>query len=331
MHSKLLFSALFFTANAYASCGSTFCSVNTHWDTQGMVNDDASRVDLRYSYAKADTFRSGSSKVTPDPPSGSGEEIENLRTINQVLDLNVDFAVNPKWNVGVDMPFVMRDHTHTFDSLPPDAPFEQQAKFDDPGDIRLLGKYKFDSTEHFAGSGMSIGIKLPTGAINKTMTPPDPADPATPYALERSAQPGTGSTDLLLGAYYHRDTESWPWGWFVSGQFQSALKTRDEYRPGNTLNLDLGAHYPFAPSLTGLLQLNAQFKNRDTGLKANPASGGYSLNFSPGLSYMVMPKTSLYGFMQIALLQYANTDPNIPGSGQLTAPWSFAVGISHSY
>jgi hypothetical protein len=330
MKTNLLFAALFISANAYASCGSSFCSVNTHWDTQGLVNDDSLRIDLRYSYAKADTFRSGSSKITPESPSGSDEEIENLRTINQVLDLNVDYAVSPKWNLGVDMPFVMRDHTHTFDSSI-SGPFEQRAKFNALGDMRLLGKYKFDSAEHHAGSGMSNGIKLPTGAINETMTPPDPADPATPYALERSAQPGTGSTDLLLGAYYHNDIEDSPWGWFVSGQFQSAVKTRDEYRPGNTLNLDLGAHYPFAPALTGLLQLNVQYKSRDSGLNANPASGGHSLNFSPGLSYVVVPKTSLYGFVQFPLLQYANADPNVPGSGQLTAPWSFAVGVSHSY
>jgi hypothetical protein len=330
MKTKLLLVALIgTTANAYASCGSSFCSVNTHWDTQGLVNDDTLRIDLRYSYAKADTFRSGSSKITPEAPSGSGEEIENLRTINQLLDLNVDYSVNTKWNVAVDLPFVMRDHTHTLDSLP--APLEQQAKFNELGDMRVLGKYKFDSAEHQAGSGMSIGIKLPTGAIDQTMNPPDPADPTTPYALERSAQPGTGSTDLLLGAYYHDDIEDSPWGWFVSGEYQNAVNTRDEYRPGNTLNLDLGAHYPFAPTLTGLLQLNAQYKSRDTGLNANPASGGHSLNFSPGLSYVVAPQTSLYGFVQIALLQYANSDPAVAGSGQLTAPWSFAVGISHSY
>jgi len=332
MKTRLLFAALLCAAaNAYASCGTTFCSVNTHWGTQGLVNDDTLRVDLRYSYAKADTFRAGSSKITPEPPNGSGEEIENLRTINQMLNLNIDYAASTKWNVAVDLPFVMRDHTHTFDSLSPDAPIVQQAKSNELGDVRVLGKYKFDSAEHHSGSGMSIGIKLPTGRINETMTPPDPADPTTPYALERSAQPGTGSTDLLLGAYYHNDIEDSPWGWFVSGQFQDAVNTRDEYRPGNMFNLDLGAHYPFAPALTGLLQLNAQYKSRDTGLKANPASGGHSLNLSPGLSYVLAPKTNLYGFVQIALLQYANADSVVPGSGQLTAPWSFALGISHSY
>jgi hypothetical protein len=330
MKTKLLFVALLVTANAYASCGSSFCSMNTHWDTQGLVNDDVLRIDLRYSYANASTLRSGSSKITPAQPTGSNTEIENLRTINQMLNLDLDYSANQKWNVGLDLPLVMRDHTHTFDSSV-SGPFVQQAKFNGLGDVRVVGKYKFDSADHHAGSGMSLGIKLPTGAINKTMTPSDPANPGIPYALERSSQPGTGSTDLLLGTYYHSDIENSPWGWFASGQWQSALSTRDNYRPGDSLNLDLGAHYAFAPALTGLLQLNTQFKNRDTGLNANPASSGHSLNLSPGLSFVVAPKTNLYSFVQVALLQYANTDPSVAGTGQLTAPWSFAIGISRSY
>ncbi len=329
MKSTLLIVALLGTmSNAFASCGSSFCSVNTHWDTQGLVNNDNLRVDLRYSYAKADQFRSGTSKIATEAPSGSGEEIENLRTINQLINLNVDYLVSANWNVAIDVPVVLRDHTHTLDST--GGTPVQQAKFNELGDVRVLGKYRFDS-EHHAGSGIMLGIKLPTGAINKVMTPPDPADPSTPYALERSSQPGSGSTDMLLGAYYHRDIEDSPWGWFASAQLQDALQTRDDYRPGNTLNLDVGAHYPFSPALTGLVQVNAQYKSRDSGLNSNPASGGRSINLSPGLSYVVAPKTNLYGFVQAALYQYANSDPAGPGTGQLTAPWSFAIGVNHSY
>jgi hypothetical protein len=109
------------------------------------------------------------------------------------------------------------------------------------------------------------------------------------------------------------------------------VNNRDEYRPGDTFYLDMGVHYLFTPTLTGLLQLNAQLKERDSGLNANPASGGHSLNLSPGQSYVVAPKTNLYGFIQFALLQYVNTDTAVPSSGLLTAPWSFAVGVNHIY
>jgi hypothetical protein len=91
MKTKLLFVALLATANAYASCGSSFCSVNTHWDTQGLVNDDVLRIDLRYSYANANTLRGGSGKISAATPNGSGQgEIENMRTSNQMLNLDLD-------------------------------------------------------------------------------------------------------------------------------------------------------------------------------------------------------------------------------------------------
>ena len=320
-----------FATNADATCGAAFCSVDTHWDTQGLSSDEGLRLDLRYSYAKADKFRAGSSKINPEAPSGSGEEIEDRHTINQVLDLDAEYTINARWNIALGVPLVMRDHTHTFDSLAPDTPFTQQAKFTELGDIRVLGKYKFDMGSLNSGSGIRIGLKLPTGAINKIMTPPDPAEPTTPFALERSAQPGTGSTDAILGAYYFRNLPGSDWGWFASGQIQSAIATRDNFRPGNELRLDLGTHYALSPNLNALLQLNVQHRERDSGSNANPASGGYALYLSPGLSYALTPHTQLYGIVQFALKQYANTDPAVAGTGQLTAPWSLALGISHRF
>lgn len=316
--------------NAHASCGSAFCSVNTNWDIQGLSSDQGLLVDLRYSYAKADTLRAGSSKITPEAPSGSDAEIENKRTINQVLNLNAEYTINARWNIALGVPWVIRDHTHTFDSSI-SGPFTQQATFSELGDIRVVGKYKFDMGGMSSGSGIRFGVKLPTGATNKTMTPPDPADPTTPYALERSAQPGTGSTDAILGAYYYHNRPGSNWGWFINGQIQSAIATYDNYRPGNELSFDLGTHYAVTPALNALLQLNIQHRERDSGANANPASGGYSINLSPGLSYALTPQTQLYGMVQVALKQYANTDPADPKVGQLTAPWSLAIGISHRY
>src|SRR5574340_1100477 len=95
MKTKLLFAALLgTTVNAYASCGSSFCAMNTNWDTQGLVNNEGLRIDLRYSYAKADTPRVGSSKVakpSPTDPALLGVEVENMRTINQLLNLDFDY------------------------------------------------------------------------------------------------------------------------------------------------------------------------------------------------------------------------------------------------
>lgn len=332
MKTKLLFAALLCTtATAYASCGSSFCAMNTQWDTQGLMHDEGLRIDLRYSYARADTPRVGSSKVakpSPTDPALLGAEVENMRTVNQSLNLDLDYAINYQWSVAVGLPVVMRDHAHQIGD--PALTIVEQNKFTELGDVRVVGNYKFDSSDRMSGSGIRFGLKLPTGKANWEFIPG--AGPA-----EGGLQPGSGSTDLILGAYYYQNAANSPYGWFVSGQLQTATKTRDDYRPGNEAALDLGMHYTLSSSLTGLLQLNANFKERDSGngAKVNPHSGVHSLNLSPGLSFAVSPRTRLYGFVQLPIYQYANSDPNwTPGNpviGQLTAPWSISLGISQTF
>lgn len=320
--------------SAHASCGSAFCSIDTHWDAQGLTHSEGLSLDLHYSWAKADQWRAGSSRISTEAPSASGEELENKRTINQLVSADFEYAINHKWNIAVGIPLVLRDHTHTLDSTfnaPTPTPTDQQAKFSQLGDIRVVGKYRLDSSNPFSGSGVRFGLKLPTGTIDKTMSPADPADPTTPYLLERSAQPGSGSTDLILGAYHFSGTPGSALTWFASGEVQSAIHTRDHYRPGNSISLNLGLGYALSGTTSALLQLNAQHRARDTGDNANPASGGHSINLSPGLSYTVAPQTQIYGFVQLPLHQYAKTDPAAPGTGQLTAPWSLALGVHHHF
>lgn len=292
-----------------------------------MVNNEGLRIDLRYSYAKADTPRVGSSKVArplATDPALAGVEVENMRTINQTLNMDVDYSINQQWNVAVGLPLVMRDHAHQIGDPDPALVTTEQKSFTDLGDLRVVGSFRFDS-DHLSGSGMRFGLKLPTGSTKQEMVPGTP--------MESSLQPGSGSTDVILGAYHHQQVADSPWGWFVSGQMQTAMKTKNDYRPGNDVALDAGAHYEFSSSLTGLLQLNAQFKGRDGGLNpgANPHSGGYSLNLSPGLSFAVTSSTKVYGFVQLPLYQYANPDPAGDPYGQLTAPRSYSIGVSQTF
>lgn len=313
-----------------AACGSAFCSVDTHWDAQGLTHGEGLSLDLHYSWARADRLRAGGERISAEAPSASGEELENKRTVNQLLSADFEYAINPRWNVAVSIPMVFRDHAHTLDSTL-GTPIDQSAKFSQLGDIRVVGKYKFDSGNPFAGYGVRFGLKLPTGAIDKTMSPADPADPTTAYKLERSAQPGSGSTDLILGAYRYGSTPGSAWSWFANGELQSTLRSRDHYRPGHIVNLTLGTSYSLSDSTSALLQFNAQYRARDTGDNANPASGGRSFNLSPGLVYAMTAQTRVYGFIQLPLHQYVNTDPAAPGSGQLTAPWSLALGVRHQF
>ena len=329
MKTKLLVIALLSSAStAYAGCGSSFCSVNTHWDTQGLVNDEGLRIDLRYAYAKADTPRVGSNKVAKplaSDPALLGAEVENQRTINQTLNMDLDYAINAQWGVALDVPLVMRDHSHQIGDPNPALVTTAQKSFSELGDVRVVGNYKVAYGDAHAGSGLRFGVKLPTGKTNLEMVPGTP--------MEAGLQAGSGSTDMVLGAYHHQDFADAPWGWFASTQLQTAVTLKNDYRPGDDLAVDVGAHYAVSPVITGLLQLNGHYKKADSGtaLNMNPHTGGRSLNLSPGVSVAVAPRTKLYSFVQLPLYQYANPDPKGSPYGQLTAPWSFSMGISHSY
>ena len=330
MKRKLLVIALLTSAStAYAGCGSSFCSVNTHWDTQGMANDEGLSIDLRYTYAKADTPRVGSNKVAKpvatDPAFAPGSEVENQRTINQTLNMDLAYAIDTQWGVALDLPLVMRDHSHQLADPNPALVGYAQKSFAELGDVRLLGNYKLAGNDHQSGDGFRFGLKLPTGKTNLDMVPGTP--------MEAGLQPGSGSTDIVLGAYHYQEVADTPWAWFTSTQLQTAVALKNDYRPGDDLALDVGAHYTVTPAVSGLLQLNAQYKKADSGsaLNMNPHTGGRSLNLSPGVSVAFAHGTRLYSFVQLPLYQYANPDPKGTPYGQLTAPWSFSVGVSHSY
>lgn len=329
MKIKLLTLALLATAsNAYAGCGSSFCAVNTHWDTQGLAHDDGLRVDVRYSYAKADTPRVGSNKVAKplaSDPNLLGLEVENQRTINQTLNMGLAYAINTQWGVALDVPLVMRDHSHQIGDPNPALVTTEQKSFSALGDVRVMGDYKIASSDSHAGSSIRFGVKLPTGNTTQEMVPGTP--------LEAGLQPGSGSTDWVLGASHHAMLSDSLVGWFVSTQVQMAMQLKNDYRPGDEMSVDVGAHYPFSPMLTGLLQVNAQYKKADSGTAANmnPHTGGRSLNLSPGVSVAIAPRTKLYSFVQLPLYQYANPDPQGSPYGQLTAPWALSLGVSHNF
>ncbi|MDH2918312.1 MAG: hypothetical protein PXX73_03860 [Sideroxydans sp.] len=329
MKIKLLTLALLATAsNAYAGCGSSFCAVNTHWDTQGLAEAEGVQVDVRYAYAKADTPRVGAKKVAKplaSDPNLAGAEVENQRTINQTLNLDLAYAINTQWGVALDMPLVMRDHSHQIGDPNPALVTTVQKSFSKLGDIRVIGNYKVGYDDHLMGSGVRFGLKLPTGNTTQEMV--------AGTQMEAGLQPGSGSTDAVLGAYHHQELANTPWGWFASTQLQMAMKLKNDYRPGDEMSLDVGAHYAVSPMLTGLLQVNAQYKkgDRGTALNMNPHTGGRSLNLSPGITVAVAPRTKLYGFVQLPLYQYANPDPKGTPYGQLTAPWSFSLGVNHSF
>lgn len=300
-------------APAHAACGAAGCAINTNWETQGPHLGPGLRVDLRMEYIKQDTLRKGSNKArhaeVQDDPSAEHDEIE---TVNRNLRAHFDYSFNGNWGVSVDVPFVARKHIHF--SLE-EAALEKW-DFTALGDVRVLGRYAFPGSAKMSW-GLTFGAKLPTGKFDKTNDDGE--------AAERMLQPGSGTTDVLLGAFYQRGTVDSPWSWFGQVSLQQALNTRDGYKPGRQIGVDTGLGYRFNGHLSALLQLNFQHRAHDSGANSEPEESGTESAFlSPGIQARIGGNTLVYAFVQLPLYQHVY-------GIQLTADRALLLGLSHRF
>src|SRR4051812_22793809 len=296
-----------------AGCGSAFCSLNTNWSTQGAWTEPGGRLDLRFEYIDQDQPRNGTHDVDVGEIPRHHDEV---RTINRNLVPTYDYTINANWGVAVTVPVVSRNHEHIHNHM--GVPEDEQWSFTDLGDARVIGRYRFTSTPN---AGVQFGLKLPTGKY-------DVANDEGEVA-ERSLQPGSGTTDAILGLFYNgmvryagtarKDS------WFVDVNFIAPLAQRDNYVPGNRLGADVGLSSPLTDKIALLMQVNSLWKDRDHGENAEPEdTGGVFFHFSPGVSVALGDKTSAYGFVQIPLYQRVN-------GVQLVADWSVAAGLSRRF
>ncbi len=311
--SVLVIAQLGCSSLAWASCGSAFCGVNTQWDAQGLWDKPGLNADLRFEYIDQDQPRSGSDKVAVGALPRHHDEV---RTINRNWLLNLDYGFDSNWGVTLTLPYMDRSHDHIHNHHGNQIP--EAWDFTEAGDMRVVGRYKFNQQPFQSGAvGVKFGLKLPTGDYDVANDDGDLA--------ERSLQPGTGTTDLILGAYYQRPVVGSSLHWFAQTLWQQPLNDRADYRAGYQLAIDGGLQYGLTEHLAGLLQLNVQIKGRDSGTEAEREdSGSQTLSLSPGLSYALTKTARIYGFVQVPLYQYVN-------GIQLTADQAYMVGATMAF
>jgi hypothetical protein len=297
---------------SHASCGSAFCMVNTSWNVEGAWTEPGARLDLRYEFIDQDQPRSGSNKVGVGQISQHHDE---ARTVNHNLLATFDYTFNERWGLSATLPLIDRDHRHIHNHM--GGQLDEEWDFTRPGDLRVIGRrqWRGESVEaqRLDFYGVQFGAKLPTGAQDVRNGSGDLA--------ERSLQPGTGTTDLLAGAYFRRMLGSGN-SWFANLLVQKALNEHDRYRPGAQTSVDVGYRWEVTEKLGAMLQVNFLHKARDRGDEAEPGSSGGKYAFlSPGLSYVVTKNTQVYGFLQLPVYQYVN-------GVQLTADWAAVAGVS---
>lgn len=295
---------------AHASCGSAFCAVNGDWAADVLGANEGSIFDLRYESIPQTQLRAGTRRVGVGEIPAHHDEVE---TINRNLNLSFTRNFGSGWGFTATLPLVDREHLHIHNHRGAQLP--EQWHFREAGDLRLVGRWQQPWGEQpGTGAGITFGLKLPTGRTSVANSAGEVA--------ERSLQPGTGTTDAILGAFFHQPFEDVPGSWFANVQFQAPLSKHDGFAPGTQLLADLGYAHRFTDRFSAQVQLNAVLKQRDRGVDAEPQdSGGQYLFLSPGVSYELSERWRVYAFYQHPLYQHVN-------GVQLTARRAVMVGVA---
>jgi hypothetical protein len=299
--------------NADASCGSAFCYVNTNWSLQGIWTEPGWHADVRFEYIDQNQPMNGSNKVSVGQIPSHHDEVE---TVNRNLLTTLDYGFNQNWGVTFVIPVVDRSHEHIHNHH--GEKIVETWNFTQLADIRVQGRYQTPvgtpDMDHASVLGATFGLVLPSGATDITN-----GNGAT---AERSLQPGTGTTQLALSAYFREALPSLSSSWYVQVAAQVPLNEHDNFKPGNVVAVDLGYRYDVNDKLGLNLQLNYVYKNRDKGSEAEPEdSGGQTLAIAPGITYAFTPEVQVYAFVSAPVYRYVN-------GVQLTSNWSAATGVS---
>ena len=302
--------------DAHASCGAAFCLVNTDWAAQGNFTDTGLRLDLHYETIDLDQPRSGIDRVGVGEVPRHHDEVET-KNRNAVAALDWNFA--PDWGVAFSLPYVDRDHRHLHNHQ--GAKLAETWSFRALGDARVQARYVdslvSDDATRMRTWGVTFGAKLPTGKYDVRNGEGEEA--------ERSLQPGTGTTDALLGVFLNGAAPQTPWSWFTRASLVLPMNSRAGYEPGRQLQLDTGVRYAATTAIGAMLQVNANFKGRDGGANAEPEDSGQRQVFlSPGASWNLTRDAQLYAFVQVPVYQAVN-------GVQLTAGWSALAGVSFRF
>jgi hypothetical protein len=329
------------TAHACATCGCTLSADAA----MGYSAAAGWRVNLQYDYINQDQLRGGGARVSPaqvvnNPTTG---ELEH-DTISRYVTFGVGYSPNADWNLSLQIPYLIRSHSSYTDTT--SAPFDDaqlntanlsSSHSASLGDVKVIGSYQgFLPIHNF---GLQLGVKLPTGRYGGSNTAGNgvvgkhpvyfSGGPSTGQLLDTSLQPGTGSTDLIVGAYYYQAV-SQNFDAFVNGQFQSAVAEKldqpgEDFRPGNLAVVSFGLRYEASPKTVPQLQVNLSRKSHDQGALADTQdSAGTVAYLSPGITVRLQQHVHLYGFVQLPV--YSKLD-----GYQLFPHWTASAGVSYAF
>jgi hypothetical protein len=278
------------------ACSSCGCFLNSDWASQGYAVASGLRFDMRDDYFNQDQLRTGTGTFDRGSAQFPNDREIQQSTLNRNVSLGFDYSPSRIWGVNLLLPVFDRPHTTVAEG---DEEISR-SRSRGIGDVRVLGRYQ--GFEGDASLGVQFGLKVPTGRINYRFA----EGPQSGGPLDRGLQPGTGTTDLLLGVY-HFGALSEELGYFANALAQVPLNSRDQFRPGAGLTVNVGMRYQTASGIEPQLQINARTERRESGANADVDNSGATLvNLSPGVAVPINKQLQAYAFVQLPIYQRVN-------------------------
>ena len=255
---------------------------------------------LNYDYQDQNQNWSGTSSA----PAANNDD-KKIET--HFVTAGLQYMFNRSWGAQVEIPVVNR----TFDS----AGNAASLNWTGLGDIRLKGIYTGFSED--LSSGLTFGLKLPTGSDNRDGD-----------VVDRDSQIGTGSTDLLLGGFHRDRFGASHWNWFAQVELDLPTLKQGDYRPGLEVDAAAGIYYDGLSlgraKISPVAQVIGSWRGRDNGAAAAPEDSGYQrVLLSPGIEFHLHP-VKVYADVEIPVYQ------NMTGN-QLVAPALFKLSVGYMF
>jgi hypothetical protein len=254
-----------------------------------------------------------------EPASEGANSDKQIKT--HFLTVGGQYMFNRDWGAMVTVPYTIRNF-RTEGDTPDQINQYRHANF---GDVRLWGMYT--GLLEDMSLGLLAGFKLATGDH-------------TYSHFDRDTSIGTGSTDLLIGAYklgsfpthigsLNLTFREKPFEWFVQGQYDYPFLSTGNYVPGKEFDAAIGSYYNFGKvgplkELAPFLTLYGAFRSHDQGAESNAPNSGYErLLLAPG-GEIKLWILRFYADIEFPVFQHYNGD-------QLTAPYAIKTIFSYDF
>ena len=260
-------------------------------------------VFMEYDYQDQDRNWRGSSPASAD---NNGDK----KIITNFLTLGYQHMFNRRWGVMGELPLASR----YFKVADEDTGDIMEFTHSGLGDIRLKGIYTGFSDD--MSSGLTFGLKFPTGSYNYEHFDPD-------------IQIGSGSTDILLGAYHLGQlAEGSAWYYFANTEADLPVIHYSGYTPGSEVDAAAGVYFSrwkIGPiKIAPLAQVVGTHRWSDSGVQALSEDTGFSrVLIAPGVEFGT---SQIRVYTDIGLRIYQYTTGN-----QLISSRLFKLNVSYHF